>query len=107
MMKLDVLDELDPILVCTGYRYRGKVLTEFPSETAVLAECQPVYETLPGWKQSTVGVMAEEELPAKCQAYIRRLETLVGIPLTLVSTGPRRDQTIVRANAVWREWGLA
>lgn len=107
MMKLDVLDELDPILVCTGYRYRGEVLTEFPNETAVLAECQPVYETLSGWKQSTVGVIADEKLPTKCQAYIRHLETLVGVPLTLVSTGPRRDQTIVRANAAWREWGLA
>src|SRR5512135_1218433 len=66
LMKLDVLDELDPILVCTGYRYRGEVLTEFPNETAVLAECQPVYETLPGWKHSTVGVTAEEKLPSKC-----------------------------------------
>jgi adenylosuccinate synthase len=107
MMKLDVLDELDPILVCNGYRYRGEVLTEFPNETAVLAECQPVYEALPGWKQSTVGVVAEEKLPPTCQAYIRHLESLVGVPLTLVSTGPRRDQTIVRANAAWREWGLA
>ena len=107
MMKLDVLDELDPILVCAGYRYRGEVLTEFPSETAVLAECQPVYETLPGWKQSTVGVVAEEKLPSKCQSYLRHLQTLVGVPLTLVSTGPRRDQTIVRPNASWEAWGLA
>ena len=107
MMKLDVLDELDPIHVCTAYRYRGELLTEFPNETDILAECQPVYESLPGWRQSTVGTLDETTLPPACRAYIRRLETLVGIPITLVSTGPRRDQTIVRSNPLWDAWGLA
>jgi adenylosuccinate synthase len=107
LMKLDVLDELDPILVCTGYRYRGQLLTEFPNETDILAECQPVYEALPGWRQNTVGTLEEAKLPSNCLAYIRHLETLVGVPLTLVSTGPRRDQTIVRPNAQWQAWGLA
>jgi len=107
LMKLDVLDELDPILVCTAYRYRGEVLTEFPNETDILAECQPVYEALPGWRQNTVGTVDEGELPPACHAYIRHLETLVGVPITLVSTGPRRDQTIVRPNPLWNAWGLA
>jgi adenylosuccinate synthase len=107
LMKLDVLDELDPILVCTGYRYRGQVLTEFPNETDILTECQPVYETRPGWRQSTVGALDEAKLPAACRAYLQYLETLVGVPFTLVSTGPRRDQTIVRPNAMWKAWGLA
>src|SRR5574341_1691706 len=104
LMKLDVLDELDPILVCTGYRYRGQVLTEFPNETDILAECQPVYEDRPGWRQSTVGALVEAKLPAACRAYLQYLETLVGVPFTLVSTGPRRDQTIVRPNAMWKAW---
>jgi len=107
LMKLDVLDELDPILVSTGYRYRGQELTEFPNETDILAECQPVYEALPGWRQNTVGSVEEANLPAACRAYLQYLETLVGVPFTLISTGPRRDQTIVRPNAVWKGWGLA
>jgi adenylosuccinate synthase len=107
LMKLDVLDELDPIQVCTGYRYRGELLTEFPNETDILAECQPVYESLPGWRQNTVGTIEEAKLPPTCRDYIRHLETLVGVPITLVSTGPRRDQTIVRPNTQWRAWGLA
>ena len=107
LMKLDVLDELDPILVCTAYRYRGEVLREFPNETNILTECQPVYETLPGWRQSTVGILEEAKLPPACREYIAHLESLVGIPFTLISTGPRRDQTIVRPNALWQSWGLA
>jgi len=107
LMKLDVLDEMDPILVCTGYRYRGEVLTEFPNETDILAECQPVYGALPGWRQNTVGTLEETKLPPTCRAYIQHLERLVGVPFTLVSTGPRRDQTIVRPNATSKAWGLA
>jgi len=107
VMKLDVLDELDPIRVCTKYRYRGEILTEFPNETDVLAECEPVYEALPGWRQSTVGTLDEAQLPAACQEYIRYLEMVVGVPIALISTGPRRDQTIVRPIPLWQTWGLA
>jgi len=107
LMKMDVLDGLDSIQVCTGYRYRGELITEFPDEIDILAGCQPVYETLPGWKEPTAGIVEEAKLPANCQAYIRHLESLVRIPFTLISTGPRRDQTIIRHNAVWKSWGLA
>jgi adenylosuccinate synthase len=107
LMKLDVLDGLDPILVCTGYRYHGETLTEFPNETDILAECQPVYEAMPGWRQGTVGTLDEANLPPACRVYIRHLESLVGVPITLVSTGPRRDQTIVRPHTTWEGWGLA
>lgn len=107
LMKLDVLDGLETIQVCTGYRYRGETLTEFPNETDILGECQPVYETFPGWAESTVGIVDEAKLPATCQAYLRHLEALAGIPLALISTGPRRDQTIVRSSAILKNWGLA
>jgi adenylosuccinate synthase len=104
--KLDVLDELDPIQVCTGYRYRGERLTDLPNETDVLAECQPIYEALPGWRQQTAGVVEEAKLPPACREYLARLERLVEVPLALISTGPRRDETILRPSGVWRSWGL-
>jgi adenylosuccinate synthase len=107
LMKLDVLDGLETIQICTGYRYRGERISEFPNETDILAECQPVYEALPGWKESTVGIVEEAKLPVTCQDYLRRLEAVVGVPLALISTGPRRDQTIVRSSAMLKEWGLA
>jgi adenylosuccinate synthase len=107
LMKLDVLDGLEAIQVCTGYRYKGELLTDFPNETDILAECQPVYETWPGWKESTVGIVEEARLPVNCQAYLRQLEALAGLPLAIISTGPRRDQTIVRSSVLLKEWGLA
>jgi adenylosuccinate synthase len=107
LMKLDVLDGLEAIQVCTGYRYKGELLTEFPNETDILAECQPVYETWPGWKESTVGIVDEAKLPTNCQAYLRQLERLAGLPLAIISTGPRRDQTIIRSSTLLKEWGLA
>lgn len=107
LMKLDVLDGLETIQVCTGYRCKGELLTEFPNETDILAECQPVYETWPGWKESTVGIVEEGKLPAACQTYLRQLETQAGVPLAIISTGPRRDQTIVRTSNVLEAWGLA
>jgi adenylosuccinate synthase len=107
LMKLDVLDGLESLQVCTGYRYREELLTELPNEADILAECQPVCETLPGWTESTVGIVEEGKLPASCQAYLRRLEALAGIPLALISTGPRRDQTIVRPSALLKSWGIA
>ena len=107
MMKLDVLDEVDPIRICTGYRYRGELLTEFPSETDILADCEPVYEEMPGWRESTVGTLEAAKLPAACQRYLRRLEALVEIPITVLSTGPKRSQTILCKHPLMERWGLA
>jgi adenylosuccinate synthase len=106
LMKLDVLDEVDPIRVCTGYRYQSEILTEFPNETDILAACEPVYEEHPGWRQSTVGTLEEEKLPLACQRYLRRLEELSGIPITVISTGPKRSQTILCRHPLMEKWGL-
>ncbi len=96
MTKLDVLDTLDEIQVCTAYRYGGDVLSEMPSDTAQLAACEPVYETLPGWTEPTLGVTDFDKLPPEAKAYIARLEVITGVPAAIVSTGSDRDHTIGR-----------
>jgi adenylosuccinate synthase len=96
--KLDVLDGLDTIRVCVGYRIDGTVSATPPLISGNFGECEAVYEELPGWKQSTVGITRYEDLPDNARSYIERLQVLVGIPITIVSTGPDRDQTIVLQN---------
>jgi adenylosuccinate synthase len=93
--KLDVLDSLDEIKICTHYDYRGERVDEFPGEISILAECEPVYETLPGWKVSTEGTNRLEALPENARKYIARLETLCGSPVAMISTGPARSATIL------------
>jgi adenylosuccinate synthase len=95
LTKLDVLDQCETIKVCTGYRYRGEILTEFPPEETVLKGVEPVYEELSGWGTPTGGVKNEHDLPAKARRYLERLEELVGVPFCLISTGAARDETIV------------
>jgi adenylosuccinate synthase len=95
MTKLDVLDGLDVIRVCVGYRMGGKSLSEPPVLAEAGVQIEPVYEELPGWKESTVGVTELAALPANARAYLKRIEALVGVPLDLISTGPDRTQTIV------------
>ncbi len=92
--KLDVLDTLDELLVCTGYRINGEVHTEFPADLQLLEHAEPVYETMPGWKQSTQDVRKLEDLPAAARAYLDRLEALCETPIAYVSVGTRRDQII-------------
>jgi len=94
--KLDVLDGLETLDVCTAYRYNGTLLTEMPGDTAQLAACEPVYETLPGWNTPTRGITKFEKLPAEARSYIRRLEETSGIPAAIISTGSERDHTIIR-----------
>jgi len=96
LTKLDVLDGLDRIDVCTSYRCNGKTLTEFPADLAQLAECEPVYESMPGWSKPTKGVREFDELPDAAKSYIAKLETISGVRATIVSTGSERDDTIVR-----------
>jgi len=95
--KLDVLDGLDTVRVAVGYRITGGGTRDMlPVGADALAICEPMYEEHPGWKESTVGVKSFERLPKNAQAYLRRLETLVGAPIDLISTGPDREETIVQ-----------
>jgi adenylosuccinate synthase len=93
--KLDVLDGLDTIRVCVGYRANGQLSPEPPMNVEGYAAIEPVYEELPGWRESTVGVTAYQDLPANARRYLERLGALVGVPIDMISTGPDREQTIV------------
>jgi len=93
--KLDVLDGMDEIRICTGYLVNGSPVPLLPSGADAVAECRPVYETLPGWTDTTVGVTSFERLPTNARAYLRRIEALAGVPIAMVSTGADRDETIV------------
>jgi len=94
--KLDVLDKLESIKVCTGYHYNGKILTEFPTEHRILQNCEPVYETLPGWQQATGQVNDWKDLPIIAREYLEYLESITGAAIKIVSVGSRRNQTIFR-----------
>ncbi len=100
LTKLDVLDGLDRIDICTSYACDGRTLTEFPSDTGQLAACQPIYETMPGWAAPTAGVRTFDRLPAAARKYIARLEELSGVPATIVSTGSERDDTVIREDVL-------
>jgi len=93
--KLDVLDGLDTIRICTAYRLDGQLLNAAPSGADALAKCEPVYEDLPGWAESTVGVKDYKKLPANAQAYLKRLEEVTGTRIDIISTGADRAETIV------------
>ncbi|MDX9871761.1 MAG: adenylosuccinate synthase [Clostridia bacterium] len=94
--KLDVLDQLETIKICTAYEYRGEILTEFPASLKVLAECKPIYEELAGWQSDTSLVKKYEDLPAKTKVYLERLCELIHVPASIIAVGPKREQTIVR-----------
>jgi adenylosuccinate synthase len=104
LTKLDVLDGLDDISICTSYRVRGAEVTEFPSDLSQLAAVEPVYETMPGWSRPTRGVRRYDQLPKEAQRYIARLEEVSGVPVAIVSTGSDRDDTIVRDDSVAAGW---
>jgi adenylosuccinate synthase len=93
--KLDVLDGLETIRVCVGYRMHGVVSPEPPLSLEGYADIEPVYEELPGWRESTVGLTSYEALPVNARRYLERLQVLVNAPIEIISTGPARDQTIV------------
>lgn len=96
--KLDVLDGLETLKICTAYKYQGEILNEFPSSLKVLEQCQPVYEELPGWQQETSGIEDYNDLPQNAKRYLHRLEELSGVKIDMVSVGPGRKQTIVINN---------
>ena len=93
--KLDVLDGLKEILVCTGYTLGGRHLDILPLDADEIAACQPVYESLPGWAGSTCGLTQWAQLPAEARAYLERVQAVIGAPIDMVSTGPDREHTIL------------
>jgi len=94
--KLDVLDGLPELQICTGYKLNGKVIDLLPIGADEVAGCEPIYETMPGWQETTFGVKRWEDLPQAARNYLDRLEALCGIPIDIVSTGPERDETILK-----------
>ncbi len=93
--KLDVLGGLDELRICTAYRYKGRTVKDFPASLKVLAECEPVYETLPGWQEDISGITRFADLPPNTIAYLKRMEELLQVPADLVSVGPGRHETII------------
>jgi adenylosuccinate synthase len=93
--KLDVLDGLPEILICTGYKLGGQMLDVLPLDADEIAACEPVYETLPGWSDTTAGLTHWEQLPANARRYLERMQALIGAPIDMVSTGPDRVHTIL------------
>lgn len=93
--KLDVLDGLEQIKICVGYRLDGEVVDTMPMLVDRYVDCEPVYEELPGWRASTVGITAHADLPAAARAYLGRIEAILGVPVEMISTGPDREQNIV------------
>lgn len=92
--KLDILDGLDKIKICTAYKYKGKLYRDYPKDLEILENCVPVYVEMKGWKDSTLGVTEFKKLPVPAQAYIRRIEELVGVKAHMISTGQKRDELI-------------
>jgi adenylosuccinate synthase len=93
--KLDVLDGLDTLNICTAYDYKGERLTEFPKEASILEDCKPVYESIPGWKGSTGGLTEFDALPGEAKAYMKAIEEMLGVEIHFISTGPKRNELII------------
>jgi len=104
LTKLDVLDELDEIKVCTGYKLDGKVCESLPAVSQDLRRIEPIYATMPGWKSSTVGTTEMSALPANARRYVEFLSEQIGVEIGLVSTGPERSQTIIVHDSALGRW---
>ena len=104
LTKLDVLDGIEQIEICTGYRIGDRTVTEFPSDLNTAGTITPIYESWPGWTKPTKGVRDYAQLPAEAQHYIKRLEEVSGVPVGLISTGSDRLETIIRHDSVVADW---
>ena len=91
--KLDVLDDLDSLKICTAYKYDGHIYKDFPSDIEVLSNCEPLYEGLPGWKRNTTGITSYSRLPKNAKSYLKRIQKLLGTKIALISVGSDRKQT--------------
>ena len=96
--KLDVLDDLEEIKICTGYEVDGKTITHFPPSINALKNIVPIYETLPGWKEKTSNIREYDKLPEITKSYLKRIEELSGVNVKIVSVGPDREATMVLKN---------
>jgi adenylosuccinate synthase len=96
--KLDVLGDQDTLQICNAYAYKGETLSEFPTDLKVLAACQPVYESLPGWREDIRGIRRKTDLPENARRYLDRIEELTETPIDIISVGPGREETIVLNN---------
>ena len=93
--KLDILDGIETLKICTGYRLAGEVIQYLPSATRPQEQVEPIYEEMPGWSESTQGARSWAELPANAIKYVRRIEELIETPVALLSTSPEREDTIL------------
>jgi adenylosuccinate synthase len=98
MTKMDVLDECEEIKICVGYRYQGKTFHDMPSQVSLLEQCEPIYEVMKGWRQSITGIGSYGQLPSQARAYLKRIEDLTQCPIDIVSTGSKRDETVILQN---------
>tara|TARA_B100000959_G_scaffold264615_1_gene305283 strand:- start:6416 stop:7708 length:1293 start_codon:yes stop_codon:yes gene_type:complete len=98
LTKLDVLDGLSKINICVGYRLNGEEIQNFPLDISRLGDCEPIYREFLGWKDSTIGITKYEDLPDNARYYIESIEKILKIPVDIISTGPDREQTIIRQN---------
>jgi adenylosuccinate synthase len=104
LTKLDVLDALDDIKVCTGYKLDGRMCESLPAVSQDLRRVEPIYATLPGWKSSTVGTTEMAALPSNARRYVDFISEQIGVEIGLVSTGPERTQTIVVQDSALGGW---
>ncbi len=104
LTKLDVLDTLEEIKVCVGYKLNGRELDSLPAVSQDLRMVEPIYETLPGWNTSTVGTTELDSLPANARRYVEFLSEKIGVQIGLISTGPERSQTIVVRDSAVASW---
>jgi adenylosuccinate synthase len=95
LTRLDVLDTFESIKICTGYKLNGNILRDFPSNIATLGKCQPIYEELPGWQSPISDIRQHRQLPSQARRYVARLEELLSCPVSIISVGASRDQTIM------------
>jgi adenylosuccinate synthase len=104
LTKLDVLDGLPEVMICTGYRTPAGTLTEFPADLRLLSGAEPIYERMPGWSSPVKGATRFDALPGEAQRYIRRLEEVSGVACAVISTGSDRSETIIRENSIVAGW---
>ncbi|MGL9719057.1 MAG: adenylosuccinate synthase [Wolbachia sp.] len=94
LTKLDILDSFDTVKICTGYKCSGRIYGYLPASHSIQGELEPIYEEFPGWKENTQGKRSVEELPANLMKYVRKIEELIGVPIYLISTSPKREDVI-------------